>query len=45
MLLNPPHRTKWDIMGYLGSTNIVDRDAEVKIDYKTRLNFARGLFK
>lgn len=37
--------SKWDIIDYLGTTDIVDRDPNAKIDQKTRLDFARGLFK
>jgi len=37
--------SKWDMMGYLGSSSIVDEDANKRIDSKTRLEFTRGLFK
>lgn len=37
--------SKWDLMDYLGTSNLVDRDENRRIDHKTRLNYARGLFK
>jgi len=37
--------SKWEIMEYLGTTKIIDRDANTRIDAKTRINFTRGLFK
>jgi hypothetical protein len=37
--------SKWELMGYLGTTNIVDKDSTWRIDPKSRLHFARALFK
>jgi hypothetical protein len=37
--------SKWQIMDYLGSSNIIDKDANSRIECRERLAFARGLFK
>ncbi len=37
--------SKWEIMDYLGSYDIVDKDSNNRIDPKTRLHFTQGLFK
>jgi len=37
--------SKWEIMEYLGSSNIVDTDANARIDCRDRLEFTRGLFQ
>ena len=37
--------SKWEIMDYLGPRSIVDEDAGSRIDVRTRLEYARELFK
>jgi len=37
--------SKWDLMQYLGSYGIVDKDPNMRIDQRARLEYARGLFK
>lgn len=37
--------SKWDLMDYLGNSHIVEKDVSSRIDNRTRLSFARGLFK
>lgn len=36
--------SKWEIMEYLGPTNIVDKDPTLRVDSRERLQFARSLF-
>ncbi|MFT4343674.1 MAG: hypothetical protein ACMXYE_02915 [Candidatus Woesearchaeota archaeon] len=37
--------SKWEIMEYLGPRSIVDEDSAARIDVRSRLEFARGLFE
>jgi len=37
--------SQWELMDYLGTSNIVEKDIYTRVDNKTRLNFTRGLFK
>jgi len=37
--------SKWSIMEYLGRSDVIDKDPNMRVDQKTRLLFARSLFR
>jgi hypothetical protein len=37
--------SRWNLMDYVGNYDIIDKDSNMRIDQKARLEFTRGLFK